>query len=131
VLEQHLYDAQGQPLARALLRDHRRDPLHHVTLPRTIELEWPSMQISLTLSLRDLEVNLPLGDSPQLWAKPSYAGYPEIDLAQGAPPSIQTPTGVPYPRPQAANGSQSFPGPLPYPASQSNTAGPWPSTRGP
>jgi hypothetical protein len=128
VLEQHLYDAQGQPLARALMRDHRRDPLHQVTLPRTIELQWPSMQVSLTLALRDLEINLPLGDSPQLWAKPTYAGYPDIDLAQGIP-TLHQPNDLEnralqrYPmRPNI------YPGPLPYPASQSSVAGPRPLT---
>lgn len=86
VLEQHLYDATGRLLASAISRQHRRDPLYDVVLPRQVDIQWPSAQLSLRLHLDDVQLNYLGGDPAQLWAKPVYPGWPELDLAR--PPQI-------------------------------------------
>lgn len=91
VLEQHLYNANGQLLGTAKMSKHQRDMAANVTLPRKIEIIWPSTQFELTLEMTDLQVNR-LQPNPQLFARPAYPGYKEIDLAemsvpQGMPPA--------------------------------------------
>lgn len=81
VVEQHLYDESGRRLATALASEHRRDPASDVVLPRRISLEWPPAKLTLTLDLREVEINRAIASDPELWTKPSIPDAAEIDLA--------------------------------------------------
>jgi hypothetical protein len=114
VLEQHLYDAGGQRIATAITSRYKRDPISGAALPRSIEVQWPTAQISFHLDVTDWQVNGIATDNLLLWAKPEYPGYPNVDLADpnlrftvpaGAVPSasatvpMNLPGGMPAPLP--------------------------------
>jgi hypothetical protein len=101
VLEQHVYDANGARLASAILSKHARDPATEVTLPRHIEIQWPPAKFELSIDLADIHVNQLTADPRELFAKPAYSGYTEIDLAQPVGP-LPPPAAAPAPRVQAA-----------------------------
>jgi hypothetical protein len=83
VLEEHVYDPQGVRLASAVLSRHVRDPASGVTLPRHVEVQFPPAKLELTLDMPELLINqLTADQSAQLFIKPSYSGYNEVDLAQ-------------------------------------------------
>lgn len=82
VLEQHVYDARGERLASAIATQHRRDPATGVTLPRHVEIQCPAQDLTLTVDLGDVQINTPLADRPQLWTKPIYPGWVDIDLGR-------------------------------------------------
>jgi hypothetical protein len=105
VLEQHVYDTQGTRLATAIMKNHMRDPQTGAILPRHVDIQWPPAKIDFGIELGDVQINT-LGDnSPELWTKPTYAGYGEINLAeqflappqQGAPlqPGVPAAAGLP------------------------------------
>ncbi|MBX9790257.1 MAG: hypothetical protein K2Y37_15170 [Pirellulales bacterium] len=81
VVATHLYDEAGRLLASALLSGHERDETSGAVLPRQIEIRWPASRLEFTLALDDVVVNQIQGDPVQLFAKPSYQGSPEVDLA--------------------------------------------------
>ncbi len=81
VLEEHLYDAKGTRLATAIMSKHVHDPVSQVTLPRHVEVEWPTSHLNLTIDLDDLQINQLNANPAELFAKPSYPGYNEVDLA--------------------------------------------------
>jgi hypothetical protein len=100
VLEQHIYDRTGQPLASAVLSKHMLDPASGATLPRHVEIRWPPAKFELNIDLADVQVNQLSADSAQLWTKPTYGGFNEIDLASpgvlAAPPGTAgVPTQIP------------------------------------
>ncbi|MCE9545926.1 MAG: hypothetical protein K8T25_10465 [Planctomycetia bacterium] len=82
VYEQRLLDDRGQVIASALSSRHFRDPVSGLTMPLETMLSWPSLGMNLTLSLADVQVN-PLELSPELWTKPAYPGYQEVDVTAG------------------------------------------------
>jgi len=98
VLEQHVYDARGLLLASAALTKHARDPASGATLPRHIHIQWPSAKFELQIDMADLQVNQLPADPRELFAKPTYSGYNDVDLAQ---PGLQL-TPAPGGQPQAA-----------------------------
>jgi hypothetical protein len=81
VLEDHVYDAQGVRLASAVLSKHQHDPATGVKLPRHVEIQWPSAQMTMSLDLGDVEINRLSATPQELFAKPTFNGYTEIDLA--------------------------------------------------
>lgn len=83
VLEQHVYDAQGQRVASAIASGHRLDPASQATLPAEVRIEWPLAQFAITLTLGETQINTGLPPGDALWAKPHLAEAPDIDLAQG------------------------------------------------
>jgi hypothetical protein len=91
VLEQHLFDAQGQRVASAITSQHRRDPLTMLVLPRVVEINWPKSQLTLRIDLGAVEINRQTTAAPELWTLPTYQGYPPVDLCnpnvQFAPPA--------------------------------------------
>lgn len=89
VVEQHLYDESGRRLATALASDHRRDPASDVVLPRQISLEWPPARLTLTLDLREVEINRAIASDPELWTKPSIPDAAEVNLAEPRGPVPQ------------------------------------------
>lgn len=87
VLEQHAYDSDGKLIASAVAKNHQRDPISEATLPRTVEVHWPAMELRLTLQLEGLQINS-LPSEHQLWAMPQYAGWQTVDLGrQPLPPA--------------------------------------------
>ena len=86
VLEEHVYDPQGNLLATALLSRHQRDGTTGITLPRHVALHLPTMQMQIGIDLKDLQINRLQSSQADLWVKPSPPGYPEIDLAD---PNLQ------------------------------------------
>jgi hypothetical protein len=84
VIREHaLYDARGELIARAVLRDHThfRDKESDVVLPRTIELEWPQARLSLTMTFSEIEINPPRISS-QTWTIPNIPDNPIRDMTQ-------------------------------------------------
>jgi hypothetical protein len=92
ILEQHLLDPQGQLIASAISSKHLRDPISGATLPRRTEIRWPSAGTQLTLELNDLEIN-PTSLGADLWTKPEYPGFPNVDVTQ---PRTMPPVAAPY-----------------------------------
>jgi hypothetical protein len=89
VLEQHLYDQAGQPLAMAILSRHTSDPISGATMPRHVDIKCPPARFELTIDLSDVQINQPSGE-PQVWIKPQYPGYTDVDLANIVPVPQQT-----------------------------------------
>ena len=81
VLEQHLYDAQGQRIATAITSRYKRDPNSGAALPRSIDVQWPTAGMSFHLDVTDWQVNAIPAENLLLWSKPEYPGYPNVDLA--------------------------------------------------
>lgn len=88
VLQQHVYDLQGQRLASAVARNHRRDAETNAALPEAVDIEWPPAEFALTIELRDVEINRLRDDAPQLWVKPAIADARDVDIGD---PSFQPP----------------------------------------
>lgn len=101
VLEQHVYDARGVLLASALLSKHTRDPASGAKLPRHIKVQWPPARLELSIDMADLHVNQLPADPRELFAKPSYSGYNDIDLAQPGLQLAPAPNGQYQAAPQA------------------------------
>ncbi|HEY1785751.1 MAG TPA: hypothetical protein VGG30_09395, partial [Pirellulales bacterium] len=94
VLEEHVYDRQGNRLASALLSRHQRDGTTGITLPRHVDLHLPTMQLQIGIDLKDLQINRLQPSQSDLWIKPNPPGYPEVDLADpnlrlGPPPTAR------------------------------------------
>ena len=82
IVAQHIYDSSGQRLASALASGHRRDPLSQAIVPRHVEIQWPLSDFSLKIDLGQIAINTVPIDNAQLWTKPVYEGWPDVDLAQ-------------------------------------------------
>jgi hypothetical protein len=80
VLEQHLYTPQGQRIASALTSEHRMDVLSGAALPRKVVLEWPASKMKITIDITDLQVNTLGPEQANLFLKPEYQGFPNVDL---------------------------------------------------
>jgi hypothetical protein len=81
VVEQDMYNPQGQLLAVARASRFLRDPASGATLPRSIDVQWPTTQMSFHLDVSNWLVNTIPPDNLTLWTKPEYQGYPNVDLA--------------------------------------------------
>jgi hypothetical protein len=90
VLQQHVYDALGQPLASAVASQHRYFPEHQVSLPQRIELRSPPARLALAIDVGQLYLNTHLGDAAAIWMPPQIQGFPQVDIS-GAP-AASTPT---------------------------------------
>jgi hypothetical protein len=101
VLEQHAYDARGALLASAVLSKHALDPASGAKLPRHINIQWPSAKLDLTLDMSEVQVNQLPTDPRELFARPTYPGYSEIDLAQPGLQLVPVPDGQARAAPQA------------------------------
>lgn len=93
VMEQHLYDAAGRPVASAVAQRHRYYPEQQVSLPEVVSVTVPGAQLSLTIDVGQVVLNQPITD-PQAFTLPTIEGFPPVDLStmSGLPP---VPTGVP------------------------------------
>lgn len=81
ILEEHIYDGSQALIASALLSEHERDRESGALIPRQIEIQWPGSGFSMKLLLREVHVNQLAGDPSQLWTKPEYRGWANVDLA--------------------------------------------------
>jgi hypothetical protein len=103
VLEQHLFDARHQLLARSVADGHRQDPLSGLIMPTTVNLDLPPSKLSLRIDLGNVEINRLSGDRASLWSMPSYPGAAPVNLADpnfrlpGAPAPVAVPSPGPPP----------------------------------
>jgi hypothetical protein len=81
VVEQDVYNPQGQLLAVSRASRFRRDAASGASLPHSIDVQWPTAQLSFHIDVTDWLVNSIPPDNLTLWAKPEYPGYPNVDLA--------------------------------------------------
>jgi hypothetical protein len=93
VLEQRVYDAHGVLLASAAMSKHALDPASGAKLPRHIHIQWPAAKFEVTIDMADVHVNQLPADPRELFAKPTYSGYNDVDLAQPGLQLAPTPDG--------------------------------------
>jgi hypothetical protein len=84
VLEQHLYDGAGKPVASAVAKSHRYYEAAGVALPQVVEINVPVAELAMTIDVGTVEVNR-LADNPQMWTMPVKPGYPAVDLGVQPP----------------------------------------------
>jgi hypothetical protein len=88
-----LYDANQKMICKANVTKVQYDAASGTTIPKVVELSWPAMKLSLAMTLDKVKVNGgDLTSNPKLFARPTYQGAREVDLARGAP--LMTPAGV-------------------------------------
>lgn len=85
IVEQSLYGARNELIARAKLSKHYQDQASQAILPRVVELEWPQANLGLKMELGEIEVN-PGVVSPHMFALPN-GNHQVIDLGQAARPA--------------------------------------------
>jgi len=91
VLEQHIYDQAGTTLlASAVAATHRYYPAEQVSLPERIAIHLPAANLRMTINLGNVQINQLSADRQQLWALPTFDGYPQYDLG-GAMPGTPLP----------------------------------------
>ena len=86
VREQRLYDADHRLIASAVASGHVSVPVdgdaaNRVVLPKKVEVRWPAANLSLKIDLGDVRINR-LDVSPEIWNKPSYSGWTDVDLGR-------------------------------------------------
>ncbi len=99
VLEQHLYDPQGKLMASSLTSNYAVDPLSGAWLPHQIEIRFPAMQSSITLNVKQWEVNKLEPPQSQLFVRPQYPNTRYFDLAS-VQPAQGAQSGAPAAAPQ-------------------------------
>ncbi|MFI4877207.1 MAG: hypothetical protein ACIALR_17765 [Blastopirellula sp. JB062] len=85
VLQQHVYDQAGNPLASALASAHRFDPTTGVSLPHRVDLKLPPAQMEFTINVYDYRINQPT-TSASVFLKPQRSDAKSINLAD---PNLQ------------------------------------------
>jgi hypothetical protein len=124
VVEQHVYDPTGQTLiASAIAESHRYYPAEQVSLPQKISLRLPTAGLAMKIDLGTVQINQLSGDPAQLWAMPTFPGYPQIDLG-GAVMTTPIP-GRPFSQPLSSV-PPSVGTPMPYPTTSAPPALPTP-----
>ena len=110
ILEQHLYDSQGQLFASAFTSEHRYYPSAGVSLPHHVEIRLPPPNPAIRLEVASYRINQLYADPNQLWAMPTYTGYrfvnlgdPALGAASPVPDAASLPSGS-MPSPAAAPG---------------------------
>jgi hypothetical protein len=83
IIEQSLYDSQGQRIATATLGEYRTCGATNALLPHVIKLDWPQAGIVMTMTMSQISVNP--GVPSDVWGLPQIPGYPVLDLAAGLP----------------------------------------------
>jgi hypothetical protein len=90
VLQQSLYDSQGQMLARSTMSRHQYDPEHHVSLPRRVQITIVPAELAFTLEVDQYVLNQfnAGADDSALWTMPRVEGADYVDL--GDPRAFST-----------------------------------------
>lgn len=87
VIEQALYDDQGQQIATASMSQFQHfktagpRSTSTVVLPRQYDLHWPKAGLGLTMVMSQIEIN-PQRISDRTWQLPTKEGYAVYDLSQ-------------------------------------------------
>ncbi|MEQ8791883.1 MAG: hypothetical protein RIC55_36840 [Pirellulaceae bacterium] len=108
ILEQYLYDPQGQPVAQVTCSEHRYYRDVDVSLPHQVEIHLPKTGATVRLDVGGYMVNQLVGDPAQLWSMPRIDGAPPRDVTQmsNVPLAASGPFGSqPAPAPAAASQS--------------------------
>ncbi len=84
VLEQHLYNQQGQNVLSVLTTQHELDVASGAWIPKRIELKAAALESSLKLKLENVQVNSISPNDVSLWSKPEIDGYPNVDIGRMA-----------------------------------------------
>lgn len=84
IIEQSLYDSQGQRIATATFGEYRNCSNTNAILPHVIKLDWPQTGIVLTMTMANIDVN-PANVPGEVWEVPQYPGYPVLDLGAHLP----------------------------------------------
>jgi hypothetical protein len=93
VVAYFLKDARDQLVCRASVTKVQFDASSGAYVPKTVELAWPAMKLSMVMTLDKVAVNrLDLAGKPQLFVRPRMRDIREVDLARGAP--LMSPAGV-------------------------------------
>ncbi len=92
VLQQHVYDAQGRLIVRAVASRHRRDPLSNLVMPTVVKLDSPGNQFSMRIDLGHVQINRLSGNFEELWTMPCCEGVPMVDLCD---PNLPLPPAAP------------------------------------
>jgi len=108
VLQHNLYDSRGMPLATAQLSKHMRDITSGAIMPHHVDIQCPPAKFEISLDLGDVEINHVDGNPQELWTKPDYPGFPNVDLATLVMPS-GGPAGPSGAMPQAGMQRAPFP----------------------
>jgi len=92
VLEQHVYDEQGQLVASAFNSNHEYRAIDGVSLPKKIAVQMPQGLLRLQLDVDRWNINQPLNDPQTTFELPrsQLGNYPFVDLAD---PSFVPPVG--------------------------------------
>ena len=85
IIEQSLYDSQGQRIATATFGEYRTCTNSSAILPHVVKLDWPQAGIVLTMTMKNIDVN-PTGIPTEVWDLPQIPGYPVMDLGSAYPP---------------------------------------------
>lgn len=121
VREQYVYDQSGTTLLASAVTDSLRYyPVEQVSLPERVSIRLPASNIALKIDLGNVAVNQLPGDPQQLWAMPTFQGYPQYDLGGATP-------GTPLPgRPVARQNFTSQQAPSVVPTSYAAPTTPYP-----
>ncbi|WP_417377633.1 hypothetical protein [Gimesia sp.] len=84
IIEQSLYDSQGQRIATATFGEYRTCSNTNAILPHVIKLDWPQTGIVLTMTMANIDIN-PANVPGEVWEVPQYPGYPVLDLGAHLP----------------------------------------------
>jgi hypothetical protein len=98
VLEQHVYDEQGQLVASAFNSGHEYRAIDGVSLPKKIAVQMPEGLLRLQLDVDRWNINQPLNDPQATFELPrtQLGNYPFVDIAD---PSFVPPlTNMPAPQ---------------------------------
>jgi len=82
ILEQYLYDAQGEPVAQVTCSEHRYYRDVDVSLPHHVEIHLPKTGATVRLDVGGYLINQLIGDPAQLWSMPRIDGAPMVDVTK-------------------------------------------------
>jgi hypothetical protein len=101
VLEQHVYDEQGQLVASAFNSNHEYRAIDGVSLPKKIAVQMPEGLLRLQLDIDRWNINQPLNDPQATFELPrsQLGNYPFVDIADPnfVPPLSAQPVNQPLP----------------------------------
>lgn len=112
VIEQHMYDGAGQPIASALASNFRYDPSYQVSLPYKVDIRLPKSGMDFSISVIGYRINQ-LTEGTGTFTRPRRPDVPEINLvgnaAQPMPGAPVYSSGQPLPGAPMAPVSQPYP----------------------
>lgn len=88
VMEHSTYDANNRPLIRVRMGDHRIDKNTGAMLPRYVKLDWPQQEMSMEMTILQIEVNPP-SIASSVWDMPKMEKTQVVNL--GGPPGRRRP----------------------------------------